>query len=222
MKAGTLISFEGVEGSGKSTQARLLVASLRAAGRPVISCREPGGTPLAESIRGLLLAKHEDPPTDLSELYLMVAARAQLVRRVIQPALDDGKVVVTDRYADASLAYQWGGRGIPRAFVEECNRMSIVDCIPEKTILLDLDPTAGFERVRKSRQGRDRMESEALEFHKRVCRAYRQLASEDPERFLVLDGSGKPEDLASRIRGELEPVLGELPEVAPGAGESGS
>jgi dTMP kinase len=100
--------------------------------------------------------------------------------------------------------------------------MSVGDCIPEKTILLDLDPAAGFERVRSSRPGRDRMESEGLEFHKKVWQAYRRLASEEPGRFLVVDGSGKPGALASQIRQELAPLLGELPEVALSAGESGS
>lgn len=214
MKGGVLISLEGVEGSGKTTQAGLLVASLRAAGHAVVTCREPGGTPLAESVRGLLLRDHDDPPTDLSELYLMEAARAQLVRRVIRPALEAGKVVVTDRYADASLAYQWGGRGIPRAFVEECNRMSIEECVPQMTILLDLDAEAGFARVHASGMGRDRMEKEDLDFHKRVCESYRRLATEDPDRFLMLDGSASPAELASQIRRALGPLLGELPEVS--------
>jgi dTMP kinase len=205
---GVLITFEGVEGSGKTTQVRLLERSLRAAGRRVLVCREPGGTEIGEALRRALLEPRDPPPTVLTELLILEASRAELTARRIRPALERGEVVLCDRYADASLAYQWGARGLERATVEELNRLATGGIRPARTILLDLAPERGLARLGARR---DRMEGEDLAFHRKVREAYLLLAREEPDRFLVLDAGAEAGELAARIREALRPLLGPLP-----------
>jgi len=182
------ITFEGGEGTGKSTQIERLVEHLRSRGFEVVSTREPGGTPVAEAARAILLDPALDPDP-LSELFLLAAARRDLVERVIRPALTRGAVVLCDRYTDSSVVYQGMVGGVGREVVGEINRLATGGLVPDRTFLLDLDPEAGMERTRRrNRPGgdRSRFDEKPLEFHRRVRDAYLALALEDTERFRVL------------------------------------
>ncbi|HEU4398955.1 MAG TPA: dTMP kinase [Actinomycetota bacterium] len=202
---GALIAFEGVEGAGKSTQLDLLRWELERRGHEVVVTREPGGTPVGERVRAVLL----DPAVDLhprAEALLFAAARAQLVEQVIRPALERGAVVLCDRYLDSSLAYQGVGRGLGRGPVEEVNRFATGGLLADLVVLLDLDPAEGLAR----RPGqRDRIEVEDLGFHRRVRDAFRELAADDPERFAVVDGAAPADQVAAAV---LAAVLARLEE----------
>lgn len=187
-RRGLFLTFEGPEGSGKTTQASLLAAAFRKAGRDVVLTREPGGTAIGERIRALLLSPASQGMTPLCELLLYEAARAQHVEEVIRPALRRGAVVVCDRFSDASLAYQGGGRGLETALVERLNRIATADLVPDATFLLSAPLRTGLNRARRKRgpRGGDRLERESVAFHRRVAAAYRRLAERLPGRFLVV------------------------------------
>jgi dTMP kinase len=191
------VTFEGVDGSGKSTQAALLVEHLTAAGREVVSTREPGGTPLGEKIRGLLL--DGDHPAPWAEAALFAAARAELAERVIRPSLGSGADVVCDRYLDSSLAYQGVARGLGIDRVLELN-VAVSDLTPDHTFVLLVDPGTAAARAGSSP---DRMEQEDGAFHAAVAEGYRELAERFPARIVVLDGSQPMWDIAARIREAL-------------------
>src|SRR5690606_5614802 len=163
---GLFLAFEGVEGSGKSTQAGLLAESLRSAGMEVLLAREPGTTPLGERVRGIVLdsASLEIPPA--SELFLMLAARAAFVRQVVRPALEAGSVVISDRFELSTLAYQGAGRGVPVEEIRRANRLATGGLSPDATILLTLDPEEGVRRQEAAAKRRDRMEREGIDFHR--------------------------------------------------------
>jgi dTMP kinase len=214
---GRLIAFEGVEGSGKSTQLELLRAALesregpgdRRGGPPVspsrevVVTREPGGTPAGERIRALLL----DPEVELhprAEALLFAAARAELVEAVIRPALERGAVVLCDRYLDSSLAYQGGARGLGRGPVEAVNRFATGGLLPDLVVLLDLDPAEGLGRRGRDR---DRIEAQDLGFHRRVRQAFRDLAATDPGRFAVVDAAAPIDEVAAQVRAAVLPLL---------------
>jgi dTMP kinase len=192
------ITFEGVDGSGKTTQARLLAETLRAEGRDVVDTREPGGTPLGERVRELLLAGERIAPW--AETALFAAARAQLVDEVIRPALARGADVVCDRYLDSSLAYQGLARGLGVERVLELNLLATGGLLPDRTflLLLSLD-----EAAKRQDEELDRIEREGAEFAAQVDRAYRELAEIFAQRIVALDGTKKPNDLAEMIRGQL-------------------
>ena len=193
---GRLIAFEGVEGSGKSTQLELLRQALVGRGREVVVTREPGGTPAGERMRAVLL----DPGVELhprAEALLFAAARAELVDAVIRPALERGAVVLCDRYLDSSLAYQGDARGLGRGPVEEVNRFATGGLLPDLVVLLDLDPASGLRR----RSGElDRIEAQDLAFHRRVRQAFRDLAAADPGRFAVVDGAAPVAEVAAGVQ----------------------
>jgi len=203
--AGLFISFEGVEGSGKSTLMESLARRLEDRGHRVVRTREPGGTVAGERIRKLVLDTRHDGLNAHSELFLMLAARAQVVSEIIRPALLEGRWVLCDRYGDASTAYQGAGRGLGIERVEELNRMATDGLQPEFTFLVDLDPEEG--RRRMGDRARDRMEQEAPDFHMRVREGYLVLARRHPHRFVTLDGSLGPEELLELAWGTLESHL---------------
>ena len=192
------ISFEGPDGSGKSTQARLLAARLRDDGVDVVETREPGGTPLGEEIRELVL--HSGEVTPWAEAALFAAARAQHVDDVIRPALDRGAVVVCDRFVDSSLAYQGIARGLGYEPVLELNLAATGGLLPDRTFLVEIDVETALARVGDKR---DRIEQAEAEFWPRVVVAYRDLAARYPERYVVVDGRRPVAEVAEEIRGRL-------------------
>jgi len=191
------VTFEGVDGSGKSTQAELLRDGLAADGREVVLTREPGGTDVGERVRELVLNGPDMTPW--AEAALFAAARAELVATVIRPALDRGADVIADRYVDSSLAYQGIARGVGVDHVLELNLHVVQHLMPDVTVLLLLDPSDAGRRVAEP----DRLESEGVDFHRRVDAAYRELAERFPERIVAFDGGRPAEELSEVIRERL-------------------
>lgn len=202
LKKGTFITFEGIEGSGKTTQIRSAVRHLRRLGKQVLLLREPGGTRVSEAIRRILLDKKSRELGPETELLLYLAARAQIVREKILPALAGGKVVVCDRFEDSTLAYQGFGRGLSLREIEKLNRLVRGNLRPRLTFLLDMEAKAGLKRL-GVKSGRDRIERESLAFHRRVRRGFLALARREPRRFVALNGSEAPKALAAKIRRRL-------------------
>ncbi|WP_018145681.1 dTMP kinase [Thioalkalivibrio sp. AKL6] len=195
---GHFLVFEGIEGSGKTTQIERLDTVLRAAGHPVRNTREPGGTALGERLRGLLLDPDLPGMCAESELLLMFAARAQHLHEVIRPALQAGDWVLSDRFTDASFAYQGAGRGLGSQRVAQLEDWLQGDLRPDLVILLDIDPETGLDRA-VQRGRRDRIELEALDFFECARQAYRERAERAPGRYLVVDASADPDTVAERI-----------------------
>ncbi|HKK17105.1 MAG TPA: dTMP kinase [Opitutales bacterium] len=206
---GLFITFEGGEGCGKSTQIERLATQLRAEGHTVHQTREPGGTKLGEAIRKLL--QHDQAGHGMcpeSELLLFTAARAQLVREFIIPALERKEIVLCDRFADSTTVYQGVARSIDPIEVAAINQFACGTIVPDLTLLIDLDPEVGLQRARDNRESPlDRMEQEALAFHQQVRRGYLELAQVDNERFTVLDGTKDIETLEKEIWNAVEPKL---------------
>ena len=206
---GILITLEGGEGAGKSVQLDALARRIEGAGRAVVGAREPGGTPLGERLREVLLDLSPAGPTaidPLSETFLFVAARAELVTQVIAPALDRGDVVLCDRFADSTVAYQGYGRGIDLALVQQLNAAATRGLVPALTVLLDLPPAQGLERTGAAGQA-DRFGREALAYHERVRDGYLQLAAREPDRWLIVDAARSVSDVTQAIWQRLEPLL---------------
>lgn len=193
------VTLEGVEGSGKSTQARLLADVL---GPQALVTREPGGTPLGASIRELLLQPRDERVAPAAELLLYFADRAQHVAAVVQPALAAGHLVVSDRYVDSSLAYQGYGRGLRQDLILAVAELATGGLQPELTLLFDLPVEVGLRRVGR-RGGHDRLEAEELAFHQRVRAGYLELAAAQPRRFVRLDATQHVDDLAAGVRQAL-------------------
>ena len=203
---GRLFVFEGPEGAGKSTQVARLTARLRANGLDPVVTREPGGTPAGDRIRGLLLDR--DLRVDATtEFLLYAAARAQHVAEVIGPALSEGRVVISDRFTAASVAYQGHGRRLDVDWIHDVNARVTSGIVPDLNLLLDIDPTVGLERV-TNRGHPDRLESAALDFHLRVRDGFHQLVRADPERWRVFDATEAPATLESQIWRAIAPALG--------------
>ena len=197
---GFLLSFEGSEGCGKSTQIRLLKERLEKAGREVVVLREPGGTEIGESIRHLLQhAKEGHAMTLETELLLFAASRAQIVREKIRPLIDSGAFVILDRFLDSTTVYQGHARGLPLESVNAINRFAIGGTLPQLTILLDLDTATAWERIHATGRELDRMESQPPEFFEKVRQGYLQLAAAEPGRIKVVDAGASPEAVHEAI-----------------------
>ncbi|MCH7844109.1 MAG: dTMP kinase [Chloroflexi bacterium] len=197
------IVFEGGDGSGKSTQARSLLRRLRRRGIKVLHTREPGGTPLGQSLR--LLLKSGEAMTPMSELMLFEAARAQLVQQVIRPFLDQGGVVIADRFTSSTMAYQGYGRGLDRELIERLNREATGGLEPDLTVLLDLPVETAL--ARKGSGKGDNFDDAPVDFHRKIRRGYSALAASDPEGWLVLDGQRPPEELGREIWAKVQSIL---------------
>ena len=201
-KANGFISFEGIEGSGKSTQVKILAERLRAKGHNVIETAEPGGTKIGNKIRKLLLEpeNHMDP---MAELLLYYSDRAQHIKEIISPAILDNSIVITDRFVDSTVAYQGYARGIDLGLIRTLNNIVIPDMMPFLTFLLDMDVEEGLKRNRRA-QKEDRFELETVEFHNRVRKGFHRIASEEPERIKIVDASMSAEEVSKKVIEILE------------------
>ena len=201
------ISFEGVEGSGKTTQVEMLHSFLVDMRVSVVKTREPGGTALGDRLRPILLEPSDAPFSPLAELFLYAAARAQLVKEVIAPALDHHTVVISDRYVDSTIAYQGYARGLDLGLIERLNQSATNGCMPHLTVLLDIDPEIGLNRISSKPLrllgGKDRLESESLYFHRQVRKGYLLLADRHKDRFFVVNARESKENIHKLIKQEL-------------------
>lgn len=206
VKRGKFIALEGGEGVGKSTNLQFVTEWLQARDISFVQTREPGGTPLAEELRELLLSKREESVDPTAELLMVFAARAQHLARVILPALERGDWVICDRFTDATYAYQGGGRQLDRQLIAELEQMVQGDLRPDKVLLLDLDPEIGLERAARTGAA-DRFESEQQAFFQRVRAAYRERAESAPDRYAVIDASRSLEEVQAQLAAELNRLL---------------
>ncbi|WP_295799963.1 dTMP kinase [uncultured Microbulbifer sp.] len=203
---GKFITLEGGEGVGKSTNLQFVIQWLDSHGVEFVQTREPGGTPLAEQLRELLLQKRAENVDPTAELLMVFAARAQHLREVIVPALESGKWVICDRFTDATYAYQGGGRGLDRALISQLEQTVQKDLRPDKVLLLDLDPEIGLQRAAATGEA-DRFESEQLSFFRKVREAYRERALAAPERYAIIDAAQPLVDVQQQLAKELTGLL---------------
>jgi dTMP kinase len=210
---GKLITFEGIEGCGKTTQMDLICSELDSRGKTLVRTREPGGTRIGEEIRRILLNPQNSDLADMAELFLYFADRAQHVAERIRPALEQGALVLCDRFMDATLAYQGYGRGLDRSHIFDMNRIATGGVKPDLTLLIDLPVEIGLERamVRNREEGiahsEGRFEEEEAAFHNRVRKGYLQIAEEEPDRFKMVDGRRSPEETCKQILSLIDPLL---------------
>jgi dTMP kinase len=211
IKRGLFITFEGPEGSGKSTQLRLLAARMRGEGRTVLETAEPGGTAIGMQIRRVLLdsKNHELRPT--TELLLMFAARAQNVDELILPALSRGEIVLCDRFTDSSLVYQGAARGLGADVVYEVDRIACRGLVPDSTLVIDIEIELGLERAhgrnRKAHDVETRLDEQAIGFHRKVREAYLQLATDEPKRVKLIDGSRSEKEVANDVWNAIQQLI---------------
>jgi dTMP kinase len=209
VKRGLFFSFEGGEGSGKSLQARRLEEALTERGRDVVLTREPGGTAAGERIRDILLHAREIPLSPEAQALLFSSARAQLVREVIRPALDAGKIVIADRFFDSTVVYQGYGQGVSLQAIREVTAVAVGTLVPDRTFLLDVPVEVGLARSGWRAEARwDRFEADATELHVRVREAYLRLAAAEPRRFVVIAADRDEAAVAGDIRREVDALLG--------------
>lgn len=204
-RRGVFITFEGTEGSGKSTQMKLLMERLRVEGYAVTANQEPGATDIGRQIRRIFLAPENDKMAPMTELLLVFASRAQAAAEIVEPALRRGDIVLSDRFTDSTLAYQGEARGIGFDAVMAAHKLALGGLMPDMTICLEVDLEAGLARAHTRNAGsaedtaEARLDQQGLEFHKRVLAGYRRIAELEPERFRMVDGSGGIESVADRI-----------------------
>ncbi len=212
---GLFITLEGPDGSGKTTQARMLAERLRSEGYPVLESVEPGGTRIGREIRKILLDPSYSELKPTAELLLMFAARAQNVEESVLPALEEGKIVVSDRFTDSSIAYQGAGRGLGVKTVLEVDRIACHGLVPDLTLCIDIDTNAGLERAHSrnrsdTKKRESRLDEQAIDFHEKARAAYHDLARREPNRFHLVDGSGAPEEVAAKVWAKVAPCLHKL------------
>jgi dTMP kinase len=208
MSGGLFITFEGGEGVGKSTQVRRLAARLQAAGREVVVTREPGGSPGAEAIRNLVLNGSADRWSPVTETLLMYASRRDHIERTLQPALQRGAVVLCDRYADSTRAYQGAAGGADPGLISALEHFILEDVRPALTLVFDLDPELGLARALGRPDAEARFESKGLDFHRRLRAGFLAIAAAEPDRCRIVDASGDPDAVEARVLGAAGPVLG--------------
>lgn len=206
MKQGLFITFEGTDGSGKSTQIELLEKYIKSKGYEVVLSREPGGTRVSEIIRDIILDPRNKEIDPLTEMILYAASRAQHVAEIIEPAIESGKVVICDRYVDSSYAYQGGGRGVDLKSIADVNRIAIHGTVPDITFFLDIDPEIAIKRRIKS-TGADRIEQEKLDFHRRVYDGYKKLSILYPDRIKTIDATKSIDEIAFQINSFIDELI---------------
>ena len=204
---GLFITFEGTDGAGKTTQIQRLSTDLRRTGYDVCLTREPGGTPISEQIRDMLLNPDHGEMAATTELLLYAASRAQHVSEVIRPALEVGKIVISSRFADAMVVYQGYGRGLDLERIHHLNRIATDGLTPDVTFVLDLPVEIGLQRVQNSRDSLDRLEREKIEFHRRLRDGYQTLAKQEPQRLKIIDAQVGPEQVYAQIQAAIQPLL---------------
>jgi dTMP kinase len=208
---GLFITFEGPDGSGKSTQARLFAERLRSNGYSVLETVEPGGTEIGQQIRRILLDPANQELTPTAELLLMFAARAQNVEQAIVPALQHGRIVVCDRFTDSSIAYQGAGRGLGAETVLQIDRIACQGLVPDLTLCIDVDIETGLARAQARNRERanqeSRLDEQAIDFHHKARQAYHELALREPKRFRLIDGCGSPDQVAERVWTVAAPAI---------------
>lgn len=206
MENGKFITFEGTDGSGKTTQIKLLEEYLKEKGYEVVLSREPGGTKVSELIRDLILDPANTEIVPLTEMILYAASRAQHVAQVIMPALEAGKIVICDRFVDSSYAYQGCGRGLDLRLIADVNRVAIDGISPDVTFFLDIDPETAIKR-RINATGADRIEQEKMDFHKRVYEGYKKMALLFPDRIMTIDAEKPIDEISSQINKYIDTIL---------------
>lgn len=206
MSRGIFISFEGIEGSGKTTQARLLYNYLYKKGLNPVLTEEPGGTDIGREIRKILLSPGHFNIHPVTELLLYNASRSQHVNEIILPAIKSGRIVITDRFSDSTYAYQGQGRGLNRDIINRIDEISTGGIRPDITILIDVDVNVGLMRNRKANKV-DRIELEEIQFHRRVRDGYLEIARQEPDRIKIIDGSKEIEEIHREVIAEMESIL---------------
>jgi dTMP kinase len=210
MKKGRMIVCDGSNGAGKSTVLRAIAAHLEGQGRELVTTREPGGTPIGERIRDILLSADTPEMCDVTELMLFAAARAQHIRQKILPAMAAGKIVISDRFDSATVSFQHHARGLPLTLIHQLNNIAIDGFKPDVTIILDLDPALGLERVNSRGEGLDRLETQTLEFLQRAREGYLSQAHADPAHFVVIDASQPVAKVIADVIGVVDELVREL------------
>ena len=205
---GVLISFEGPDGCGKSTQVKLLERVLRRKGHPVLVTREPGGTKIGKMLRSLVLDRKNANISQRAELFLYVADRAQHVYEVVAPALQQGKIVLVDRYMDSTWVYQGVGRGFPLKLIEACNQFAVGVLVPDLTLVFDVPAHVGLARAGRAKGGPDRMESQSLAFHRRVCSGFRKLRTRFGHRVVLLNANASIKKIHQEVRAIVDKRFG--------------
>lgn len=207
---GVFITFEGGEGAGKTTVIQSLETALKQEGRDVLSTREPGGSELGAKIRHLLLEQRTPPICCRAELLLFLADRAEHVSAVLLPALEQGKIILCDRFTDSTYAYQGVARGLPSPLLAPLCAFASQDLTPDLTFYLDIDPEIGLSRVVKARTAKDRIESETISFHQKLREAFSQIAKDHPQRVTTLDGTSSPQALFHLAKQKINRLIDDL------------
>lgn len=208
MAKGAFITFEGGEGSGKSTQVKLLTEALSARKIPYITTREPGGTPSAERIRELVVSGAEDAWQPTTETLLFYAARLEHVHHLIRPSLEEGKHVICDRFADSTLVYQGIGKDLSEYYVQMLHKLTLGNFAPDLTFILDISPQEGLRRAQERNHNEKRFESMPMDFHRRIRAGFLAIAAREPKRCVVLDAGQDPKSLHTRILNTVGQRLG--------------